>query len=87
MSVSIKHVFTSEQEKIVAALNKLEVGTFILCDNRVFKKVKAEKGLSVGTVLEDDYVLSGSDYPLSYLLLSLIKQSFVPVVLEEKKLL
>lgn len=87
MSTSAKHVFSSEQEKIIAALNEVEVGTFILCDNRVFRKVKAEKGISVDTVLADDYILSGSDYPLSYLLLSLIKQSFVPVILEEKKLL
>ena len=46
-----------KQEKIIAALNEVEVGTFILCDNRVFRKVKAEKGISVDTVLANDYTL------------------------------
>lgn len=77
---------TEEQKKIFAALNKLEVGTFIICDERIFKKVAVEKGVTVNKHLTDDYLLVGGLSCFGYLLELLIRAGNKPEVLTRKKL-
>lgn len=77
---------TEEQKKIFTALNELEVGTFIICDERMFKKVAVEKGVAANKYLTDDYLLVYGFSCFGYLLELLIRVGNKPEVLIRKKL-